>query len=115
MKTLSELKHGDKVAYEKPFPSKSRQVIAVNRLTKTQILAGEMRFRLSDGKEIGSPVGWRGAGRIRVAEETEIIRIQGEARHRDLVAQSLKENWSKWPLEALEEVEAIRQRINKPA
>ena len=51
--SLSDLKPGDTVILRYSTPSILDRCATVDRLTKTQIIVGTRRFRISDGQEIG--------------------------------------------------------------
>jgi hypothetical protein len=51
--SLSDLKPGDTVILRHSTPYNLDRIATVDRLTKTQIIVGSRRFRISDGKEIG--------------------------------------------------------------
>ena len=51
--SLSSLKPGDTVILRYSTPCIPDRIATVDRLTKTQIIVGTRRFRISDGQEIG--------------------------------------------------------------
>lgn len=51
--SLSDLKPGDTVIVGHSSPFILDRIATVDRLTKTQIIVGPGRFRISDGREIG--------------------------------------------------------------
>lgn len=51
--SLSSLKPGDTVILRYSTPYIDDRIATVDRLTKTQIIVGPRRFRISDGQEIG--------------------------------------------------------------
>lgn len=51
--SLSSLKPGDPVILRHSTPYTPDRIATVDRITKTQIIVGTRRFRISDGQEIG--------------------------------------------------------------
>ena len=52
--SLSDLKPGDTVILRYSWPYIGDRIATVDRLTKTQIIVGTRRFRISDGREFSS-------------------------------------------------------------
>ena len=56
--SLSNIRPGDKVILRNSSPYSLNKVVTVDRITKTQIIIGLQRFRISDGDQLGSRGQW---------------------------------------------------------
>ena len=59
------------------------KVVTVDRLTKTQIIIGDNRYRKSGGRRVGSDP-WNSSN-VTIPKESEIEKIHLARRHRELV------------------------------
>lgn len=104
---LTNVKVGDTVLLKNTGYSNER-LEKVDKVTKTQIHAGNIRFRISDGYEVGSD-GW-GRACLKIPTEEDVVRIKKKDRTRVLVS-FIKTNVDKCPLEDLEEIYKIIKHI----
>ena len=56
--SLSDIRPGDTVILRHYVTITFDQIAAVTRVTKTQIIVGKRRFRVSDGRQLGSQGPW---------------------------------------------------------
>jgi len=77
--SLSDLKLGDQVILRYSMPFVDDKIETVDRLTKTQIIVGTYRFRISDGYQVGTSDGRWGYYRIIPATPDQIAEV--ERRH----------------------------------
>jgi hypothetical protein len=99
---LSNVKVGD-VVLIKNFGLSNERLAKVEKVTKTQIHACNIRFRISDGCEIGT--GW-GKAILRIPTEEDIIRVANANKRRKLLSY-IKENIEKCSLSDMEEIYKI--------
>ena len=78
--SLSDIRPGDKVILRYSTPFVPDQIATVDRVTKTQIIVGKRRFRISDGQQLGSQGLWA-SYRIFPATPDEIAEVE---RHQQL-------------------------------
>jgi hypothetical protein len=96
---LEDLKPGDRVIVDSGFFGPTLRT--VERVTATQILVGQSRYRRSSG----SPVGGDPWARNYLREATP--ECVAQVRQRSLAERLAKTKWSEYPLERLEAVAAL--------
>ena len=97
MSDLASVKVGDKVLYSGGF-SCEQHIETVSRVTATQIICGNMRFRKSDGFAVGSDSYSRSMIRLGTAEKFAEVRHRNAA---DRISQTDRAAWRKLTLEQL--------------
>lgn len=105
---LINVKVGD-VVLIKNFGLSNERLAKVEKVTKTQIHACNIRFRISDGCEVGD--GW-GKAILRVPTEEDIIRVVNANKRRKLLSY-IKENIEKCSLSEMEEIYKIMEKSKK--
>ena len=101
---LEGLTPGDTVVIDNRMNPRVR---TVDRITKTQIIVGNCRFKRSNGFQVGQSR-W---DMVCLSEPTpeRVSRV----RHRELCAKLSNTRWSELPLETLEAVDALRKEAAK--
>lgn len=90
--SLSDLKPGDKVVLRYSLSYIHDKIVTIDRRTKTQIIVGTHRFRISDGEKIGAnELGYYRIVPVTPALVAEVERLQqikqDQIRAHDLAAQ----------------------------
>lgn len=99
MENLENIKVGDKVIVVKRY---TRHVRKVKRLTKTQIVVDDDKFRKSDGKSVNN-YGWFSPF-IRKATQELISEVEEEEKRTKLLYEVYHTDWNKLRTDKLEEV-----------
>lgn len=105
---LINVKVGD-VVLIKNFGLSNERLAKVEKVTKTQIHACNIRFRISDGCEVGT--GW-GKAILRIPTEEDITRVVNANKRRKLLSY-IKENIEKCSLSDMEEIYKIMEKSKK--
>ncbi len=79
---LENVQVGDTLIWNGRHVADSR-VVTVDRLTKTQIIIGDSRYRKSDGRTVGGS-GWNSVS-VTIPEKGEIEKIREARLHRQLM------------------------------
>lgn len=80
---LESVQLGDQLIWHGRHPADSK-VVRVDRTTKTQIIAGNNRFRKSDGYTVGNRGIWNNVT-VTIPKEGEIEKIQEARLHQQLI------------------------------